>query len=95
MRKYLQEKVNAMGPMKSIKSLERAIGILSYYRRHILKVEEILFPLRQDLKSTKEGRADWSHVQGHVTMALSQSLGQMIDLMFPGGLLQSFIMETD
>ena len=44
-----------IGKIAKIKDLERVIGIISYARRTIKKTEEVLAPLRQDLKILKKG----------------------------------------
>ena len=47
---FLKKKQRDVGFVSSIKGLERVIGILSYARRVIKKSEEVLAPLREDLK---------------------------------------------
>ena len=65
-RPFLEKRVAALGPISSIKGIERIIGILSYCRRHIPRVEERLAPLRIDFHRIKHCGANfamWLDVQ--------------------------------
>ena len=55
LEKFLTKRMQEIGEVRSIKDLERVIGILSYSRRCVKGVERILGPLREDLKTFKAG----------------------------------------
>ena len=54
---FLKQKLVEMWEVRTIKDLERAIGIISYARRCVKDVEVIMGPLREILKTFKEGKA--------------------------------------
>ena len=55
LKDYIQRKREVIGEVRTIHGLERVIGIISYARRVIRKTEEVLAPLRADLKAFKKG----------------------------------------
>lgn len=53
LKKYILKKKEALGEIQIVKDLEMVIGIISYARRMIKGTEEVLAPLRKDLKMLK------------------------------------------
>ena len=98
LREYLMKKRESLGPVQTIRDLERVIGIISYARRVIKGTEEILAPLRRDLKDFKKGGVteQWlGLVNEHVGEVLEKALANMKELMVPGCDPISFTLETD
>ena len=58
---FLKSKRKELGEIRTIKDLERIIGVISYARRCVKDVEVILGPLREDLKEfkAKSVSKDW------------------------------------
>ena len=100
LNEYLIEKARDIGEVKTIRDMERAIGILSYARRCIVDVERILAPLRQDLKAMKKRKLDeveMKAVRGRVVAAFGQALCNVRWLTLPGIEAEEFIfiLESD
>ena len=98
LREYIKKKKESLGNVRTIKELERVIGIISYARRVIKGTEKILATLRSDLKILKKGgvSGQWFRVlDEHVEGALKGALENMRDLMVPGCDPVSFTLETD
>ena len=71
---YLQIKQEQLGEVKSVHDLERVIGIISYARRVAKATEEILAPLRADLRVLKSGQCseEWfQQLKEHVKEVFS------------------------
>ena len=95
---YIQRKKEVIGEVRTIHDLERVIGIISYARRMIRGAEEVLAPLRADLKSFKKGETseEWfRNLDCHVQEAFQSAFENMKDLALPGGEPSSFELETD
>ncbi len=78
--RFIREKMDNIGQTKTMKDLERVIGIISYARRAIKDVELLLGPLRNDLKTLKRGEVSeewWREVDWHVRKALEGCLLNM------------------
>ena len=98
LKNYIKKKMENIGKVASIKNLERVIGIISYARRTIEKTEEILAPLRQDLKVLKKGKVSehWlKELNAKILNVFNSAFENMRDLMLPGCLPKEFILETD
>ena len=98
LKKYIKKKMDNIGKVAKIKDLERVIGIISYARRTIKKTEEVLAPLRQDLKILKKGGVSeqWlEELNSKVLNAFNSAFENMEDLMLPGCIPENFVLETD
>ena len=98
LKKYIKKKMENVGKVSNIKDLERVIGIISYARRTIQKTEEVLAPLRQDLKILKKGNVSeqwFEELNSKVLNAFNSAFENMKDLMLPGCIPNEFILETD
>ena len=95
---YIQRKREVIGEVRTIHDLERVIGIISYARRVIRKTEEVLAPLRADLKAFKKGETStaWFRaLDSHIQDAFEKAFENMEVLTLPGGDPSSFELETD
>ena len=97
---YLKKRMDELGEVRSIKGLERIIGVLSYIRRAVLNMERILGPLRADLKTLKNGSVTsdwWDKLNTKIRDAFRQALENLHWLVLPGVDSDSFTfrMETD
>lgn len=95
---FIKQKMKEIGEVRTVKDLERVIGILEYTRRTVRDVEIILGPPREDLKRLKAGEeVDVAEMNQHVEMAFSQALDNAEWLMLPGGESDSFafVLNTD
>ena len=98
LKNYLEKKKEALGWVSDIKGQERAIGILSYARKIVKKTEEILAPLREDLKILKRETPDEEWFIGlndRIQIALAQAIDYAEWLTLPGCTADSFVLETD
>ena len=98
LKEYILKKGEAIGKVRTIHDLERAIGIISYARRVIRSTEEILAPLRADLKRLKKGDVSEQWFQDldcHIQKAFQHAFENMEDLVLPGCEPASFELETD
>ena len=98
LKKYIQKKKEVIGEVRTIHDLERVIGIISYARRVIRRTEEVLAPLRADLKAFKKGETseEWfQNLDCHVQDAFQKAFENMEVLTLPGGEPSSFELETD
>ena len=89
-----------MGEIRTIKDLERAIGIILYARRCVKDVEVILGPLRESLKTFKEGKVseEWLQVLNEqVKKALRGGIESFLWFVLPGGKSDrfAFMIESD
>ena len=95
---FLQKKQRDVGFVSNIKGLERVIGILSYARRVIKKSEEVLAPLRKDLKKMKREMVTLEWLGGlndRVKEAFAQALHNIEWLTLPGNEAKEFILDID
>ena len=95
---YLQKKQEQLGPIRTVNDLERVIGIISYARRVIQSTEEILAPLREDLKILKHGKISESwfrELDEHVAEAFRRVHTNTKQLCVPGVQPIEFRLETD
>ena len=96
---YLKKKMEQLGPIRTVNDLERVIGIISYARRVIRGTEEILTPLRKDLRKLKheECSHDWfRELDQHVLEAFQKVYTNMKELTVPGvERPMEFRLETD
>ena len=56
LKKCVQKEREAIGEVETIHDIERIIGIISYARRVIWKIKEVLAPLWSNLKAFKKRR---------------------------------------
>ena len=84
--------------VRSVKELERLIGIISYAKRAIKDVELILGPLRHDLKTLEEGEVTpewWRKVHWHVKKAFEGCLLNVQSLTLPGCEADEYVFELE
>ncbi len=96
--RFLREKMEEVGQVRSVKELERVIGIISYARRAIKDVELILGPLRHDLKTLKKGEVTpgwWREVDWHVKKAFEGCLLNVQWLILPGCEADEYVFELE
>ena len=98
LKNYLKEKKKSLRWVSDIKGQERAIGILSYARKVVKKIEEILAPLREDLAVLKKETPDHDWFVGlndRIQNALARAIDYTEWLTLPGCTADSFVLETD
>ena len=98
LRDYIQKKKETLGEIKTVKDIERVIGIISYARKTIRGTEKILSKLRQDLKELKKGKVSdqwFDMLDSHVNEAFAEINLNMEQIVLPGQTPQSFVLETD
>ena len=84
---FLKRKRKELGEIRTIKDLERIIGVISYARRCVKDVEVILGPLREDLKEFKAKSVSESWINTlnqKVDKALALSIENVRWLILPG-----------
>lgn len=98
LNQYLEDKVTALGEIRSWKAVERIIGVVSYARQTIPDVERLLKPVRLVLKHCKY-RAfftdQWTRFEAFVRALLKEMLRRQRTLALTGSSVQSFRLETD
>lgn len=97
---FLKQNLAELGELRTIKDLERIIGVISYARRCVKDVEVILGPLREGLKTVKDDEVSevWLHVlHEQVKKALKRVLANVRWLMLPGVASDqfTFVIESD
>ena len=97
---FLKQKMAEMGEVRTIKDLERVIGIISYARRCVKDVEVILGPLQEGLKTFKDGKVseEWlRRLNEQVKEALRGAIENAHWLVFLGGKSDrfAFTIESD
>ena len=98
LREYILKKKETLGEVKTVKDLERVIGIISYARKTIRGTERILGNLRQDLKELKKGKVSdqwFDMLKSHIEETFAEINLNMEQLVPPGCSPQSFVLETD
>ena len=89
-----------MGEVRTIKDLERVMGIISYARRCGMSVEVVLGPLRESLKVFKDGNIseEWLRLLNEqVKDALRKAIVNVHWLVLPSGKSDrfAFTIESD
>ena len=95
---FLKQKLAEMGEVRTIKDLERVIGIISYARRCVKDVEMVLGPLRESLKAFKEGKVTEEWLKGvntQVKEALRAAITNTHWLILPGGKSDGFAFRLE
>lgn len=95
---YLKEKTEQLGRVASRPTLEKHIGILSFARTHVPKVEMILRPLRNWLKIVKSrtlNALDWKKVTQSVNEAYEHCLKTHSILSLPNRTFSKYLLYTD
>lgn len=78
--------MEALDYVRTIKGLERIIGVISYTRRVIKGTEEVLAPLRKDLRTLKQGDVSekwFGEMNARVVETSRGTLMNMQDLVLP------------
>ena len=84
---YLKKRMDELGEMRSIKGLERIIGVLSYICRAVRNMERILGPQHADLKTMKNGSVTsdwWDKLNTKIRDAFRQALENLHWLVLTG-----------
>lgn len=95
---YLKEKRSCFPSIRCYKSLQRVIGVLSYCRNMVPRLEEHLKGLRDKLAACKyrrQGEDWWSAVEGESLRLVDRLLAGRLNLLLPGGNPIQFTLETD
>ena len=98
LKNYIQKKKETLGEIRTVKDLERVIGIISYARKTIKGTEKILSNLRQDLKELKKGKISdqwFDMLNHHIEETFAEINLNMEQIVLPGCSPQSFVLETD
>ncbi|GMH34382.1 hypothetical protein BSKO_02216 [Bryopsis sp. KO-2023] len=96
---FLQEKGGVPERICNSRDLERAIGILSYCRKMVPRIEQVLAPLRSALKEVKKGPGDWDDWTSRSTQmvrdAFMAATSSAVALSLPGRAACKYVLETD
>ena len=98
LREYLLRKQAQVGRIRHWKDLERVIGALSYARRTVRHMEEIIQPLRTRLAESRRERHPpewWQAATAEAHAALAKALDKQRFLRFPGVQAERYTLETD
>lgn len=100
LQNYLSSKAQEFQKVNNIKGLEHLIGLLSYCRRCVPKLEHLLCRLRQFVAEYKEKKGTvtsewWTFVTGECVRVYESALSGMLVLTSPNMIIKQFRLEVD